>query len=186
MRRLQSGGPAEPSKIYGTWLDYVLDRQPATLLVATATVALTAYLYIVIPKGFFPVQDTGLIQGISEAAPSTSYAAMSRRQQVLADAVLRDADVQSLTSFIGVDGSNTTLNRGRFLINLKPRHERSASAFCHHTPRLQTEVSGIAGIELFMQPVQDLSIDTTVSATQYQCCARKCRPERIFRCGYRD
>jgi multidrug efflux pump len=154
-------------EIYGTWLDYVLDRQPATLLVATATVALTVYLYIVIPKGFFPVQDTGLIQGISEAAPSTSYAAMSRRQQVLADAVLRDADVQSLTSFIGVDGSNTTLNRGRFLINLKPRHERSASASAI-IRRLQTEVSGIAGIELFMQPVQDLSIDTTVSATQYQ------------------
>ena len=152
---------------YGRWLDYVLDRQILTLLVATTTVLFTAFLYIVIPKGFFPVQDTGLIQGISNAAPTASYAAMARLQQQLAAAVLKDADVESLTSFIGVDGSNTTLNAGRFLINLKPRDERSGTA-SDIIRRLQTEVAGITGIQLFMQPVQDLSIDTTVSATQYQ------------------
>ena len=152
---------------YGRWLDYVLDRQILTLLVATATVVFTAFLYIVIPKGFFPVQDTGLIQGISNAAPSASYAAMARLQQQLADVVLKDTDVDSLTSFIGVDGSNTTLNAGRFLINLKPRDERSGTA-SDTIRRLQTEVAGLTGIQLFMQPVQDLSIDTTVSATQYQ------------------
>jgi multidrug efflux pump len=152
---------------YGVWLDYVLDRQFLTLIVATATVVFTVFLYIAIPKGFFPVQDTGLIQGISVAAPSASYAAMSRLQQQLADAVLKDADVQNLTSFIGVDGSNTTLNQGRFLINLRPRDERTSSASAI-IRRLQTEVENIPGIQLFMQPVQDLSIDTTVSATQYQ------------------
>jgi multidrug efflux pump len=152
---------------YGRWLDYVLDRQFLTLIVAGATVVFTVFLYIVIPKGFFPVQDTGLIQGISVAAPSASYAAMSRLQQQLADAVLKDEDVQNLTSFIGVDGSNTTLNQGRFLINLRPRDERTSSA-SDIIRRLQTEVENIPGIQLFMQPVQDLSIDTTVSATQYQ------------------
>jgi multidrug efflux pump len=152
---------------YGSWLDFVLDRQPLTLIVAGATIVFTVFLYIAIPKGFFPVQDTGLIQGISVAAPSASYAAMSRLQQQLADAVLKDEDVQNLTSFIGVDGSNTTLNQGRFLINLRPRDARSSSA-SDIIRRLQTEVENIPGIQLFMQPVQDLSIDTTVSATQYQ------------------
>ena len=152
---------------YARWLDWVLDRQFLTLIVAAGTVALTVGLYIVIPKGFFPVQDTGLIQGISSAAPSASYAAMSRLQQRLADAVLKDADVASLTSFIGVDGSNTTLNQGRFLINLRPRNERRATA-SDIIRRIQDEAAGIPGIQLFMQPVQDLSIDTTVSATQYQ------------------
>ncbi len=152
---------------YGQALDWVLDRQVMTLLVATVTVLLTAFLYVVIPKGFFPVQDTGLIQGISAAAPSSSYAAMAKGQQALADAILRDPDVVSLSSFIGVDGSNTTLNAGRFLINLKPRADRTedASAIIR---RLQREVSNVSGIELFMQPVQDLSIDTAISATQYQ------------------
>ena len=152
---------------YGRGLDFVLDRQVATLIVATLTVALTVFLYIVIPKGFFPVQDTGLVQGISVAAPTASYSAMARLQQQLADAVLKDADVESLTSFIGVDGSNTTLNSGRFLINLKPRDERTETA-SEIIRRLQGEVNGIAGIQLFMQPVQDLSIDTAISATQYQ------------------
>jgi multidrug efflux pump len=152
---------------YGRGLDWVLDRQLMTLLVATVTILLTGFLYVVIPKGFFPVQDTGLIQAISQAAPATSYAAMSRDQQALADAILHDPDVVSLSSFIGVDGSNTTLNAGRFLINLKPRADRTenVSAIIR---RLQQEVSGVAGIALFMQPVQDLSIDTTVSATEYQ------------------
>ena len=152
---------------YGAALDWVLDRQVMTLLVASVTVALTAFLYVVIPKGFFPVQDTGLIQGISAAAPSASYAAVSRGQQALAEVILRDPDVVSLSSFIGIDGTNTTLNAGRFLINLKPRDQRadSSSAVIR---RLQQEVSSVAGIALYMQPVQDLSIDTTVSATQYQ------------------
>ena len=109
---------------YGRLLNWVLDHQPLTLLVAVATLALTVFLYIVIPKGFFPVQDTGLIQGISVASPSVSFAAMSERQQALAAVVLDDPDVDSLTSFIGVDGTNTTLNSGRFLINLKPRDQR--------------------------------------------------------------
>ncbi len=152
---------------YGRWLDWVLDRQVLTLLVALATMALTAFLYVVIPKGFFPVQDTGLIQGISVAAPTASYAAMSRGQQALADAILKDPAVVSLSSFIGIDGSNTTLNTGRFLINLAARDDRTdnVSAIIR---RLQTEVAGVAGISLYMQPVQDLSIDTAISATQYQ------------------
>ena len=152
---------------YGIALDWVLDRQLLTLAVATLTVVLTAALYIAIPKGFFPVQDTGLIQAISVAAPSSSYAAMSRVQQALADAILRDPDVVSLSSFVGVDGTNTTLNTGRFLINLRDRAQRGASVGAV-IRRLGQRVSGIAGGALYMQPVQDLSIDTTVSATQYQ------------------
>ncbi len=145
----------------------MLDHQPLTLLVAVATLALTVLLYIVIPKGFFPVQDTGLIQGISVASPSVSFAAMADRQEALAAAVLRDPDVTSLTSFIGVDGTNMTLNSGRFLINLKPRDERRLSA-SEIIRRLETEVEGVSGITLFMQPVQDLTIDATVSRSQYQ------------------
>ena len=114
--------------------NWVLDHQPLTLLVAVATLGLTVFLYVVIPKGFFPVQDTGLIQGISEAAPAVSFAAMAQRQQALAAAILKDPDVVSLSSFIGVDGTNTTLNSGRFLINLKPRDERSARASDDHPP----------------------------------------------------
>jgi multidrug efflux pump len=152
---------------YGRSLDWVLDRQAATLLVAILTVAFTVYLYIAIPKGFFPVQDTGLIQGISQAAPSVSYAAMARGQQGLADAILADPDVESLSSFIGVDGANTTLNAGRFLINLRPRSLRHDSATTI-IRRLQLRAASVPGITLFMQPVQDLSIDTQVSATQYQ------------------
>jgi multidrug efflux pump len=152
---------------YARSLDWVLDRQPATLLVAILTVAFTIYLYIAIPKGFFPVQDTGLIQGISQASPSVSYAAMARGQQAIADAILQDPDVESLSSFIGVDGANTTLNAGRFLINLRPRSQRSDSAqtIIRH---LQLRAAKVPGITLFMQPVQDLGIDTQVSATQYQ------------------
>jgi multidrug efflux pump len=152
---------------YGRGLDWVLDRQAMTLLVATLTLLLTGWLYVMIPKGFFPVQDTGLIQAISVAAPSASYPAMARLQQALADAILKDPDVASLSSFIGVDGSNTTLNAGRFLINLRPQDDRTLSA-SQIIRRLQKEVSDVAGIDLYMQPVQDLSIDTTVSATQYQ------------------
>jgi multidrug efflux pump len=152
---------------YGHMLTWVLDHQPVTLLVAVATLGLTAFLYIVIPKGFFPVQDTGLIQGISEAPQTVSYAAMAERQQKLAEIVLRDPDVVSLSSFIGVDGTNVTLNSGRFLINLKPRDDRTASA-TEIIRRLQQNIDRAVGIALYMQPVQDLSIDATVSRTQYQ------------------
>jgi multidrug efflux pump len=152
---------------YGRVLDVVLNHQVLTLIVATGTVAATAALYVVIPKGFFPVQDTGVIQGISQAAQTTSYAAMAQHQQNLAAAILKDPDVVSLSSFIGVDGSNVTLNSGRFLINLKPHDERRATA-ADIVRRLNDEVADVPGVKLFMQPVQDLSIDTLVSATQYQ------------------
>jgi multidrug efflux pump len=151
---------------YGRLLNWVLDHQPLTLLVAVGTLALTVFLYIVIPKGFFPVQDTGLIQGISEAAPSVSFEAMARSQKALAAAILKDPDVVSLSSFIGVDGTNTTLNSGRLLINLKPRDERSTSS-SDIIRRLERETQDVAGISLYMQPVQDLTIDATVSRSQY-------------------
>ena len=152
---------------YGRMLNWVLDRQKLTLIIAGATLVVTALLYVVIPKGFFPVQDTGLIQGISEATPSISYAAMADRQQALASAIMSDPDVISLSSFIGVDGSNVTLNSGRLLINLKPRDDRAASA-TEVIRRLQTETAKVPGIALYMQPVQDLTLDDTVSRAQYQ------------------
>ena len=152
---------------YGRLLTWVLDHQPLTLLVAAGTLGLTVFLYIVIPKGFFPVQDTGLIQGISEAEPSVSFEAMAQRQQALAAAILKDPDVVSLSSFIGVDGTNSTLNTGRFLINLKPREQRSISA-SDVIRRLERETQDVSGISLYMQPVQDLTIDATVSRSQYQ------------------
>jgi multidrug efflux pump len=152
---------------YGRTLNWVLDHQKLTLLVAIATLALTVILYIIIPKGFFPVQDTGMIQGISDAPTSVSFAAMSERSEALAAAVLKDPDVVSLSSYIGVDGTNTTLNQGRFLINLKPRDDRSLTA-SQIIQRLEGEIAGVQGITLYMQPVQDLTIDSTVSATQYQ------------------
>jgi multidrug efflux pump len=152
---------------YSQGLEWVLDRQGLTLIVAGITLVLTLLLYIFIPKGFFPVQDTGMIQGISEAAQTISYAAMAQRQQALAAAIRTDPDVVSLSSFIGVDGSNSTLNSGRFLINLKPRADRSldASAIIR---RLQQETAGVIGITLYMQPLQDITIDSAVSRTQYQ------------------
>ena len=152
---------------YGSALRWVLDRQPMTLLVAIATLILTILLYVFIPKGFFPVQDTGVIQAITEAPQSVSFAEMSRRQAAMAAVILKDPDVVSLSSFIGVDGSNITLNSGRMLINLKPVSDRkeNASAIIR---RLQRQARDVTGISLYMQPVQDLSIDTTVSRTQYQ------------------
>jgi len=152
---------------YGDALRVVLRHQTLTLIVALATFVLTGYLYVVIPKGFFPVQDTGIIQGITQAAQTTSFAAMAQHQQDLAGAVLRDPDVDSLSSFIGVDGSNITMNSGRVLVNLKPHAQRKASA-TEIIRRIQEEAASVPGITLFMQPVQDLSIETTVSATQYQ------------------
>ncbi|MFG0500857.1 MdtB/MuxB family multidrug efflux RND transporter permease subunit [Pseudomonas sp. YQ_13] len=154
-------------KHYGSALQWVLKRQPLTLLVAVASLALTVLLYMVVPKGFFPVQDTGVIQGISEAPQSTSFAAMSERQQALSKVILQDPAVQSLSSYIGVDGDNATLNSGRLLINLKPHGERDVSA-SEVISRLQPQVDRLVGIRLFMQPVQDLSIEDRVSRTQYQ------------------
>jgi multidrug efflux pump len=152
---------------YGRKLTWVLDHQRLTLLVAIATLVVTALLYILIPKGFFPDQDTGLIQGVSEASQSISYAGMADRQQALAAAILTDSDVQSLSSFIGVDGNNVTLNSGRFLINLKPRNQRTSSV-ADVIRRLRSETADVAGVTVYMQPVQDLTLDNTISRTQYQ------------------
>ena len=151
---------------YGRMLTWVLDRQGLTLLVAVATLALAVVLYIFVSKGFFPQQDTGVIQGISEAPQSVSFAAMAQRQELLAKTVLEDPAVESVSSFIGVDGQNTTLNSGRMLINLKPHAQRpSASAVLRS---LQERAAKLEGIALYMQPVQDLTIEDRVSRTQYQ------------------
>jgi multidrug efflux pump len=152
---------------YGEMLNWVLDRQVATLLVAIATLVLTILLYVVISKGFFPIQDTGAIQGISEAPPTVSFASMAERQQGLARIILQDPAVESLSSFIGIDGTNATLNSGRFLINLKPLGDRDASA-TQVIRRLQGKLADVEGISLYMQPVQDLTIEDRVSRTQYQ------------------
>ena len=154
-------------KFYDRCLIVVFRHQALTLLVAIGTVVLTVVLYILIPKGFFPVQDTGLIQAVTEGPQSASFAAMSERQRAMVEAILKDPDVESLASFVGVDGTNPTLNSGRMLINLKPRSERSLSA-TQIIRRLQRETSSVPGISLYMQPAQDLTIDSAVSRTQYQ------------------
>jgi len=154
-------------RFYDRCLIVVFRHQVLTLLVAVGTVVLTVALYVAIPKGFFPVQDTGLIQAVTEGPQSVSFASMSERQRVLAEAILKDPAVESLTSFVGVDGTNPTLNSGRMLINLKPRSERSLSA-AQVIRRLQRETASVPGISLYMQPSQDLTIDSTVSRTQYQ------------------
>jgi multidrug efflux pump len=151
---------------YGQMLQWVLARQPATLAVAIATLALTAALYIWIPKGFFPVQDTGVIQAITEAPQSISFSAMADRQQALAEVILQDPAVASLSSFIGVDGTNATLNSGRMLINLKPLAERPHATQVIRD--LAERTHDVAGIKLYMQPVQDLTVEDRVSRTQYQ------------------
>src|ERR1035438_7500604 len=152
---------------YGPTLGWVLQHQGETLLVAFATLVLTGYLYYIIPKGFFPVQDTGVILGISEAPQTVSFPAMATRQQALAEVILKDPAVQSLTSFIGIDGTNTTLNSGRIQINLKPLDVRGLSA-SDVIRRLRPELDRVGGIKLFMQPVQDLTVEDRVSKTQYQ------------------
>ncbi|MEP6485048.1 MAG: efflux RND transporter permease subunit, partial [Rudaea sp.] len=152
--------------VYGRWLNWVLDRQLATLIVFGITLAVTIILYIVIPKGFFPIQDTGVIQGISEAPQSISFPAMADRQNRLAALILQDPAVDSLSSFIGVDGTNTTLNSGRYLINLKPHGSRDGAEDVIR--RLQDKAADLAGITLYLQPVQDLTIEDRVSRTQYQ------------------
>ncbi|HET7549065.1 MAG TPA: MdtB/MuxB family multidrug efflux RND transporter permease subunit [Usitatibacter sp.] len=151
---------------YGRALAWVLDRQPLTLLVFVLTLALTAILYVAIPKGFFPEQDTGLIQGISEGPESVSFAGMSQRSQRLAEAILEDPAVASVSSFIGVDGTNITLNAGRLLIALKPHSQRDSVEGV--MARLKDRVARLGNIQLYMQPVQDLTIETRVSRTQYQ------------------
>jgi len=163
---------------YDRSLGRVLDHQGIVLAIAVGTLALTAYLYIVVPKGFFPVQDTGLIQGISEAPQSISFAAMAERQQALAAAVLKDPDVESLSSFIGVDGTNMTLNAGRLLINLKP-HDSRRTDVSGVIRRLERETAGVEGISLYMQPVQDLTIDATVSRTQYRFILEDANPTEL-------
>ncbi|UCV05588.1 MdtB/MuxB family multidrug efflux RND transporter permease subunit [Dechloromonas denitrificans] len=152
---------------YAVALRWVLQHQSLTLAVAIGTLVLTVVLYIAIPKGFFPVQDTGLIQGITEATQSVSFSAMASRQQGVVDAILEDPAVDSISSIIGVDGVNTTLNSGRLLISLKPWHERDAddSAIIR---RLQSRLADLGGITTYMQPVQDLTIESRVSRTQYQ------------------
>ena len=162
---------------YDRALFWVLDRQRPTLLVALATLVLTVLLYVAIPKGFFPVQDTGLIQGVSEAGQSISYGAMAERQRALAEAILKDPDVGSLSSFIGVDGTNVTLNSGRMLINLKPHGERGAMG--DTLRRLQAAVADVPGISLYMQPVQDLTTDATVSRAQYRFVLETARPDEL-------
>jgi multidrug efflux pump len=153
-------------QLYGRLLNRVLDHQGATLLVAGVTLVLTIVLYVYIPKGFFPVQDTGLIQGITEAPESISFAAMAERQQALARVVLADPAVTSLSSFIGVDGTNTTLNSGRMLINLKARDQRAGAG--EVIDRLKQALAPLTGITLYLQPVQDLTIESSVSRAQYQ------------------
>jgi multidrug efflux pump len=153
---------------YGRSLRWVLQYETATLLVAAATLVLTVFLYVEIPKGFFPVQDTGIIQGVSQAPESSSFEAMSGKQQQLSKVVLADPAVASLSSFIGADGTNTTLNSGRFQINLKPIEDRHIDA-ASVIRRLQTKVDHqVPGIHLYLQPVQDLTVDDRVSRTQYQ------------------
>jgi multidrug efflux pump len=152
---------------YGRTLNWVLERRTLTLIVAVATLAVTLLLYVVIPKGFFPVQDTGEIQGVSEADQSVSFAEMARQQQKLVAVILEDPAVDSLSSFIGVDGTNTTLNSGRIQINLKPLKARGLSATAV-IRRLQASVARVQGISLYMQPVQDISVEDIVSRTEYQ------------------
>jgi multidrug efflux pump len=163
---------------YGHMLNWVLDRQTLVLLVALGTFGLTALLYVVIPKGFFPLQDTGVIQAISEAPQSISYAAMAERQQQLASVILKDPDVDSLSSFIGVDGTNTTLNSGRILINLKP-HDQRKSDIATVMQRIKDSTASLPGITLYQQPVQDLTIEGTVSRTQYQFILQDADPAQL-------
>jgi multidrug efflux pump len=152
---------------YGRTLKVVLQYRTTTLLVTVGTLVATILLYIYVPKGFFPVQDTGIILGVSEAAQNTSFAAMAQHQQELGKVILKDPAVQSLSSFIGIDGTNTTLNTGRIQINLKPLADRKIHA-SDIIRRLQPEVAKVDGISLFMQPVQDLTVEDRVSRTEFQ------------------
>jgi multidrug efflux pump len=163
---------------YGMTLRWVLKFRVITLLIAAATLVLTIWLYMVVPKGFFPVQDTGVIQGISEASQRISFPAMAEKQQQLAQVILKDPAVESLSSFIGIDGTNTTLNSGRILINLKPLDVRKIDATTVMN-RLQTALAQVDGITLYMQPVQDLSVEDRVSRTQYQYTLESPNPDEL-------
>ena len=154
-------------RFYGRTLQWVLQHQTATLMLTVGTLFLTLFLYVIVPKGFFPVQDTGVILGISEGPGNISFNALAQRQQELAKVILKDQDVVSLSSFIGVDGTNLTPNSGRVQINLKPRDERHGTA-SDVIRRLQPELAKVAGITLYMQPVQDLTVEDRVSRTQFQ------------------
>jgi multidrug efflux pump len=165
---------------YGRSLEWVLQRQTLTMLVFFATVALTVTLYIAIPKGFFPIQDTGIIQGISEAPQNVSFPAMAEYQQKLGKLILEDPAVDNLSSFIGVDGINTTPNSGRFLINLKPHAERTVNA-TEVIARLKLKLTALSGVTLYLQPVQDLTMENRVSRTQYQFTLETPDPEELNR-----
>jgi multidrug efflux pump len=154
-------------RAYERGLRFVMAHQTATLVTFVITMLITVILYVMIPKGLFPVQDVGVLQGISIADNSVSYSSMVDRQAQLAEAILKDQDVTNLTSYVGIDGTNTTLNHGRFLINLKPRDDRSDTA-ADIARRIQDEVAHVPGIKLYLQPEQDLTLDTTVSPNQYQ------------------
>ncbi|MDW7625391.1 MAG: MdtB/MuxB family multidrug efflux RND transporter permease subunit [Candidatus Nitrotoga sp.] len=182
---IEKGGPSSRGGFldgliarYGVMLNWVLDRQFATLLVAVATLVLAVALYVIVPKGFFPVQDTGMIQGMTQAPQSISFAAMAERQRALAEIVLKDSAVESLSSFIGVDGTNATLNSGRMLINLKPKSVRNIDT-ADVVRRLQDSLAKVQGMEMFMQPVQDLTIETRVSNTQYQFSLEDANPDEL-------
>jgi len=163
---------------YGRTLTWVLQHQTGTLVVAVATLASTVLLYLAIPKGFFPVQDTGVILGISEAPQTVSFPTMAERQQALSAEILKDPAVESLSSFIGIDGTNTTLNSGRIQINLKPLEERGLSA-TEVIRRLQPSLAQVEGIRLYLQPVQDLTVEDRVSRTQYQYTLEDADPKEL-------
>ena len=163
---------------YGTGVRWVLKHQTLTLLVTLATFALTLFLYIIVPKGFFPVQDTGVVLAITEGPQTISFNAMAERQQIVANIILNDPDVESMTSFIGIDSQNATLNSGRIQINLKDRETRTASA-SEVIQRLQPQVAQINGIQTFLQPLQDLTVEDRVSRTQYQYSVEDANPQEL-------
>ncbi|HZR10844.1 MAG TPA: efflux RND transporter permease subunit, partial [Myxococcales bacterium] len=170
------------ARVYDRGLKWVLAHQPLTLAVTIATLLLTLLLAVIIPKGFFPLQDTGLIIGVSEASPDASFTRMMDRQRALADVVLQEPDVQAVASFIGADGTNPTTNSGRLNITLKPRKDRSESA-AGVIERLQPKVAQVEGIQLFLQPVQDLQIETRTSRTQYQYTLEDADPNELAQWG---
>lgn len=163
---------------YGWALRWVLARQTLTLWVAVGTLALTVLLYAFIPKGFFPLQDTGVIQGVTEARQDISFAAMAVKQQEIAQEILSDPDVESLASFIGVDGTSSTVNSGRMVINLRPLEERKSRAPAI-AERLKAKMAKLEGVALYLQPVQDMTVDTTVSRSQYQFLLQTPRMEEL-------
>jgi len=168
------------TEFYATTLRFVLRHQGATLLVAVATLAATVWMFVIIPKGFFPVQDTGVLVGVSEAPQGTSFASMSERQRRLAEVILADEDVASLSSFIGVDGTNVTVNTGRIQIDLKPHDQRQATAV-EVMRRLDRAVERVEDIRLYLQPVQDLTVEDRLSRTQYQLSLESSDPAELAR-----